>query len=91
MVKVGKKAPSGFEKFKNVTKLTFEGIKPWELTPVQRGKMLDLLLGNNLGVTFKTYDKYVDYAISLGVENGFIQEDDVAEESFIPSFNNEGV
>lgn len=42
-------------------------------------------------VSRKTYEKYVDYAISLGVENGFIQEEDVAEESFIPLFNNEGV
>lgn len=37
------------------------------------------------------YDAYVDYAIELGVENGFIQEEDVAEESFIPDFNCEGV
>lgn len=39
----------------------------------------------------KTYDKYVDYAIAIGVENGYIQEEDVAEESFIPSFDGEGV
>lgn len=38
-----------------------------------------------------TYERYVDYAISLGVENGFIQEGDVAEESFIPAFDGEGV
>lgn len=37
------------------------------------------------------YDAYVDYAIEIGVENGFIQEEDVAEESFIPDFNCEGV
>ena len=37
------------------------------------------------------YDRLVDYAISLGVENGFIQEGDTAEESFIPAFTNEGV
>jgi putative pyruvate formate lyase activating enzyme len=28
----------------------------------------------------------VDYAISLGVENAFIQEGDTAKESFIPMF-----
>ena len=39
----------------------------------------------------RTYDKYVDYAIEIGVENGYIQEEDVAEESFIPAFNGEGV
>lgn len=32
------------------------------------------------------YDELVDYAISLGVENGFIQEGDTALESFIPDF-----
>ena len=36
------------------------------------------------------YDRLVDYAISLGVENGFIQEGETAEESFIPAFTNEG-
>ena len=37
------------------------------------------------------YDRLVEYAISLGVENGFIQEGETAEESFIPAFTNEGV
>ena len=37
------------------------------------------------------YDRLVDYAISLGVENGFIQEGETAVESFIPAFTNEGV
>ena len=45
----------------------------------------------NQKVSRADYDAYVDYAIALGVENGFIQEDDVAEESFIPDFNCEGV
>ena len=33
----------------------------------------------------------VDYAISLGVRNAFIQEGDTAKESFIPDFDGEGV
>ena len=45
----------------------------------------------NQKVSRTDYDAYVDYAIALGVENGFIQEEDVAEESFIPDFNCEGV
>ena len=45
----------------------------------------------NRKVDRRTYDKYVDYAIEIGVENGYIQEEDVAEESFIPLFNGEGV
>ncbi len=32
------------------------------------------------------YDEVTDYAADLGVENGFIQEDGTAEESFIPDF-----
>lgn len=37
------------------------------------------------------YDRLIDYALSLGVQNGFIQEGETAEESFIPDFTNEGV
>ena len=29
----------------------------------------------------------MDYAIDLGVENAFIQEGDVAKDSFIPDFD----
>ena len=45
----------------------------------------------NRKVTENEYDAYVDYAIEIGIENGFIEEGDVAEESFIPDFNCEGV
>ena len=45
----------------------------------------------NCKVNKKSYAKLVDYAIAIGVENGYIQEEDVAEESFIPSFDGEGV
>lgn len=37
-------------------------------------------------VTQEEYDEVVDYAIELGVENAFIQEGDVAKDSFIPDF-----
>ena len=37
-------------------------------------------------VTKREYDKVVNYAIDLGVKNAFIQEGDVASESFIPEF-----
>ena len=40
-------------------------------------------------VTEKDYDELVDYAIDLGVENGFIQEGETASESFIPDFLHE--
>lgn len=45
----------------------------------------------NRRVTEEEYDELVDYAIEIGVENGFIQEGETAEESFIPEFNCEGV
>lgn len=45
----------------------------------------------NRGVTKREYERYIDYALSLGVENAFIQEGDVAKESFIPAFDCEGV
>lgn len=40
-------------------------------------------------VSEKDYDALVDYAIDLGVENGFIQEGETALESFIPDFLHE--
>lgn len=45
----------------------------------------------NRKVSPRTYEKYIDYCLDLGVEQGFIQEGEVAEESFIPDFNGEGV
>ncbi len=45
----------------------------------------------NRRITEEEYDELVDYAICLGVENGFIQEGETASESFIPEFNEEGV
>ena len=45
----------------------------------------------NRKVTEEEYEELVDYALELGLEQGFIQEGDVAEESFIPIFDCEGV
>lgn len=42
----------------------------------------------NRRVTKREYDSVVDYAISLGVENAFIQDRKVAKDSFIPTFGN---
>ena len=42
-------------------------------------------------VTEEEYDEVVDFAIELGIENGFVQEGETAEESFIPEFDGEGV
>lgn len=40
----------------------------------------------NRRITSREYDKVVDYAISIGVQNAFIQEGETAKESFIPDF-----
>ena len=45
----------------------------------------------NRKLTPNEYDEVVDYAIQLGVENGFIQEGNTAEESFIPEFDFTGL
>ena len=45
----------------------------------------------NRKVTKEEYNELIDFAISIGVENGFIQEGETAKESFIPSFDNEGI
>lgn len=42
-------------------------------------------------VTKEAYEALVDYAVSLGIVNGFTQELTVAQESFIPHFDYEGV
>lgn len=45
----------------------------------------------NRKVTKKAYNRLIDFALELGLENGFIQEGETAKESFIPLFNGEGV
>lgn len=45
----------------------------------------------NRKVTQAEYDELVDFAIDLGVEQGFIQEGDTAQESFIPEFDFTGL
>ena len=42
-------------------------------------------------VTEREYEAVIDYALSLGMENVFIQEGETAEESFVPEFEGEGV
>ena len=39
----------------------------------------------------KVYDSLVEYAISIGVKNGFIQDEESSSEAYVPSFKNEGV
>ena len=45
----------------------------------------------NRRVSGEEYGRVVDYAIRIGIENGFIQEGETASESFIPPFDYEGI
>ncbi len=45
----------------------------------------------NRRISEEEYERIVDYAIRIGIENGFIQEGETASESFIPAFDCEGI
>lgn len=45
----------------------------------------------NRKVAEEEYEALIDYALELGLERGFLQEGEAAEESFIPAFDGEGI
>lgn len=45
----------------------------------------------NRTVTTEEYDELIDYALSLGIENGFFQDGKTCLESFIPAFDCSGI
>lgn len=45
----------------------------------------------NRTVTRREYERLVNYALEIGITNAFIQDGDVAKDSFIPAFDCEGV
>ena len=59
-----------------------------QFTPLENVKEYPEL---NRRITEEEYDELIDYAIDLGIEQGFIQEGETAEESFIPDFDCNGV
>ena len=59
-----------------------------QYTPMEQIKNHPLL---SRKVTKREYEKVIDYALSLGWENAFIQEGETAKESFIPEFDKTGV
>lgn len=58
-----------------------------QYTPLRESSFNEL----NRRLTNREYNRVIDYALDIGVTNAFIQEGDVASESFIPEFNLEGV
>ena len=59
-----------------------------QFTPVyEQDKFTEL----NRTVTRREYEKVLNAAYDLGIENGFFQEGETAKESFIPAFDYEGI
>lgn len=59
-----------------------------QYTPLPQASGLSPL---NRGITDREYERILNFAIDIGIENGFIQEGKTACESFIPAFDCEGV
>ena len=59
-----------------------------QYTPLSQVQKIPSL---NRHVSKRSYDRIVDYAIALGIEQAFIQEGTAASESFIPAFDYEGL
>ncbi len=59
-----------------------------QYTPMEQIKNHPLLKRK---ITNREYEKVVNYCLSLGWENAFIQEGETAKDSFIPDFNAAGV
>ena len=59
-----------------------------QYTPLEHVKNYPEL---NRKITKREYDKVIDYALSIGVENAYIQEGNTANDSFIPEFDFSGI
>lgn len=58
-----------------------------QYTPVEKLPYAEL----NRRVTKREYESVIDFAMGLGIQNAFIQEDGTQQQSFIPEFNGEGI
>ena len=56
-----------------------------QYTPIKKTKYNEL----NRKLSKKEYYNLIDYAISLGIENCFVQEEGTQKKSFIPDFKNQ--
>ena len=59
-----------------------------QFTPVWKQEKFTEL---NRKVTKREYEKVLNIALELGIENGYFQEGETAKESFIPAFDEEGI
>lgn len=60
-----------------------------QYTPVRDSQSLPEILRRR--ITVEEYQKVLDFADKIGIEQGYIQEGDTAEESFIPAFDGSGL
>lgn len=87
--------PGHLEDAKAVTKYLYETYRNQiyislmsQYTPL---KHHDRFMNLNRKVEKEEYEEWLDYVIKLGLEQGFVQDLEVAMESFIPHFDGEGV
>lgn len=59
-----------------------------QYTPMHKSNLYPEI---NKPINPKVYESLIDYALSIGVKKGFIQETGTSSEIFVPEFNNEGV
>ena len=58
-----------------------------QYTPMIKNDEISCYKELNRKVTKREYEKVINFAMSLGIKNAYIQEGDVALESFIPEFS----
>lgn len=63
----------------------------WEKNAAQPESAQACLTGLQRRLTEDEYEALIDFAIENGIENGFIQDQETAQESFIPAFDGEGI
>ena len=87
--------PGHLEDTKNVLRYLYEtyGDKIWisimnQYTPLCSDERFPEL---SRTVSDEEYESAIDFALSLGIENAFVQEGGTVGESFIPPFDLEGV
>lgn len=71
-----------YDKYKNDICYSIMG----QYTPMLKNAGIEKYAELNRKLTKREYEKVIDYAIKIGIENAFIQEGEVASESFIPEF-----
>ena len=63
----------------------------WEKNAAPSESAQVCLTGLQRRLTEDEYEVLIDFAIENGIENGFIQDQETAQESFIPAFDGEGI